>query len=258
MTLFAWPGGRRGSRGAGQVTVTSFQVPPDSMPFWEQRLADSGVVREPVSDRFGAPALVFYDPDGLKLELVAAESATGLPAWEDGPIDAQHAIRGFHAVTLTVRRPEKTERVLTEQMGFSREGTEGDRTRLVAGEPSHPGRHVELLPSDEGMGNIAAGTVHHVAFRAADDDAQLAFRAGLIDAGLHVTDVRERHYFRSIYFREPSGVLFEIATDGPGFPVDEPVESLGSELKLPDWLEPQRERIAEALPPVQVRAEVAG
>jgi len=257
MTFFAWPGGRRGSRGSGQATVTSFAVPADSLDFWEQRLDAFGVLHESVAERFGEHTLVFYDPDGLKLELVATAEVDALPAWEGGPIGKEHAVRGFHSVTLTVRKPHKTERILAELLGFAREAEEGDRIRLVAGTADHPGRRVDLLASDEGLGEVATGTVHHVAFRAVDDAAQLELHATLMDAGQQVTDVRERNYFRSIYFREPNGVLFEIATEGPGFPVDEAVESLGSDLKLPDWLEPHRARIEQALPPIQVRPEAA-
>jgi glyoxalase family protein len=255
MTFFAWPDGRRGSRGAGQATVTSFATPADSLDFWSARLESFGVLHEPVGERFGERNLVFYDPDGLKLELVASPEASALPAWKDGPIAAEHALRGFHSVTLAVRTLHKTERILADLMGFEREGEEGGRVRLVAGSPEHPGRRVDLLPTGESLGEVATGTVHHVAFRVDDESSQLALRAELGKAGQRVTDVLERNYFRSIYFREPNGVLFEIATDPPGFPVDESVEELGSSLKLPPWLEPQRERIEATLPPVEVRRE---
>ncbi len=257
MTFFAWPHGQRGARGAGQATVTSFSVPAASLDFWKDRLAAFGVLQEPQVERFGQQTLVFYDPDGLKLELVGDPEAAELPVWTGGPVDAEHALRGFHSVTLSTREPRKTEHILADLMGWEREADEGERIRLVAGASDHPGRRVDLLRTDEPMGWAAAGTVHHVAFRAADDAAELDLRRRLVDAGQRVTEVRERNYFRSVYFREPNGVLFEIATDPPGFTVDEPVATLGSELKLPEWLEPQRDEIEALLPPIVVRPEAA-
>ncbi len=253
MTFFAQPEGGRGARGAGQAIVTSFSVPEDSLAFWNDRLGRLGVETEPEAERFSRRSIVFYDPDGLRLELVADPEAATLPAWRHGPVDVDNAVRGFHSVTLATRTPNKTERVLADLMGFDREAEEGNYIRLAAGSPGHPGRRVDLLRTDEPTGWSAVGTVHHVAFRAADDEDELAMRETLVRAGFRVTDVRERNYFRSVYFREPNGVLFEIATDPPGFAVDEPTETLGTELKLPEWLEPRRGKIESALPAIVVR-----
>ena len=252
MTFFPWPLARRGVQGAGQATVTSFAVPEGSLGFWTERLARLGVTFDGVKTRFGEEVLTLLDPDGLRLELVAR--ADSRPGWVDGPVPAEHAVRGFDGVTLTEWNLDITQKVLAGTLGFRRVGEEGDRVRFEAGtgEGGGAGSRVDVLMSPAAArGRISAGTVHHVAFRAADEADQLAWRQAVDESGLYVTPVLDRQYFRSIYFREPGGVLFEIATDPPGFTWDEPVESLGSGLKLPPWLEESRSRIEAALPPVE-------
>jgi glyoxalase family protein len=249
LTFFPWPLARRGVQGAGQATVTSFSVPEGSLGFWTDRLSRHGVACDSPRRRFDEEVLTLLDPDGLRLELVA-RAGDGRTPWQGGPVPPEHAVRGFDGVTLTEWNPEVTAGVLSGTLGFRRVGEEGDRARFEAG-PGGAGTRVDLLAAPTAArGHVSAGTVHHVAFRAADEADQLAWREAVADSGLHVTPVLDREYFHSIYFREPGGVLFEIATDPPGFTRDEPVESLGTALKLPPWLEPSRSRIEAALPPL--------
>jgi len=248
LTFFPWPLARRGSRGAGQATVTSFSVPQGSLGWWLDRLEKQGVVHEDPVERLDEEALVFLDPDGLKLELVAHEGADDREPWGGSPIPAGRAVRGFHSVTLSERGYEATARLLTEILGFRKVAEAGHRFRFDTG-PGGAGARVDVLCTpDAPHGRVAAGTLHHVAFRVADDEDQVAWRERLAGRDLDVTPVLDRQYFHSVYFREPGGVLFELATDPPGFTLDETVEDLGTGLKLPPWLEPHRERISGALP----------
>jgi len=228
----------------------AFAVPRGSLDYWADRLTDSKATVEDRRERFGAAVLSASDPDGQPLELVEADSP--VDPWTDGPVPEGCAIRGFFGVTLHSAEPDATGNVL-ELLGFSREATAedpdgGERRRYVA-DGDH-GTVVDVLTREPPRGRPGVGTVHHVAFRAADDDEQDAWREQLSDAGQFVTPQKDRHYFRSIYFREPGGILFEIATDGPGFTVDESTEELGSELRLPAWLEDDRDRIEASLPPL--------
>jgi glyoxalase family protein len=248
MTFFPWPGAPSGRRGTGQVGVTAFSVPVEGLGFWVDRLRAAGVELDGPTRRFEEEAIAFADPDGLVLELVASRSADRGAPWEGGPVPAEHSIRGLHSVALWVEGYERTAHVL-QTLGLQASGDEGNRFRFhgLAG----PGGVADLLCMPEkARGQTLAGTVHHVAWRASDEAEQLAWRTSLAAEGLNVTPVLDRIYFRSIYFREPGGVLFEIATDPPGFTTDEPPESLGRSLRLPPWLEAHRERIEQALPPL--------
>jgi len=250
MTFFPWPGARRGRRGAGQATVTGFSIPADAVGYWSDRLQQLGVDHQPAMRRLDEEVLTVLDPDGLMLELVASGSEDGREPWLDGPIPPAHAIRGFSGVTLEERALAPTASLLTDVLGFSIAAASGSRTRFTAHDAGHASVVDVVERDDAPTGLVAAGTVHHVAWRVPDDDAQASWRARLADAGVDVTPVQDRCYFRSIYFREPGGVLFEIATDVPGFTVDEVPERLGEELRLPPWLEPHRERIVQTLPPL--------
>ncbi len=253
LTFFPWPMARRGSRGSGQATVTSFSVPEGSLGFWSDRLERLGVIVEQPTARFDEEVLTFYDPDGLKLELVAHAENLGKP-WSRGSVPTQHAIRGFHSVTLAVREVEPTAELLTRTMGLRRAGELGQRSRFET-TAGALGRCVDLLHTPEtGHGRIAAGTVHHVAWRVPDELSQAAWRETLASLDLQPTPVQDRRYFQSIYFREPAGVLFEFATDPPGFTRDERPDSLGSRLQLPPWLEPQRDQIERVLPTIEMPA----
>ncbi len=256
LTFFPWPMARLGSRGAGQATVTAFSVPEGSLGYWSERLASLGVEAESPHPRFDEEVLTFRDPDGLLLELVARAGDPRTP-WAAGPIPERFAARGFYNVTLSEWNPAVTAELLTGTMGFRLVAEEGGRMRLDSGSGG-AGSRVDLLATPSAArGVISAGTVHHVAFRTASDAEQLAWQGKLAERGLHVTPVQDRQYFHSIYFREPGGVLFEIATDPPGFTLDEPVAELGSGLKLPPWLEPSRERIAAVLPALDQKAAPA-
>jgi glyoxalase family protein len=253
MTFFPWAGAPQGRIGAGQLTVTSFSVPASSLGYWTERLVEAGVRFEKPEDRFGETVLRFSDPDGLRLELVAA-GENDREGWADGQTPAEHAVRGFHHVTLVVADPSHTATLLTDTLGFRRVGEIEGRTRYEAG-AGGPGNTVDVADGTGfPRGMMGVGTVHHVAFRVPDEEAQLELREAVAALGYNVTPVLDRNYFRSIYFREPGGVLFEIATDPPGFAVDEEPEHLGETLKLPPWLEPQRDRLEEVLPPLRVPA----
>lgn len=255
LTFFSWPGYRGGRRGNGQVTTTAFIVPAASFAYWRERLASYNVQIEEQVERFGEQVLAFTDHEGLGLALVAQPGAEQISGWSGGPVPAEHAIRGFHSVTLSVSRYDATVALLTRGMGFQEVGKEGNRTRFLApAEGEGIARIVDVLNLPAGQRGIeSVGTVHHVAWRTANDDEQLLWRARMSELGMQVTPVLDRTYFHSIYFREPSGILFEIATDQPGFPVDEPVSELGTHLKLPPWLESHRPEIEQSLQPVAPR-----
>ncbi|RXF72951.1 ring-cleaving dioxygenase [Hansschlegelia zhihuaiae] len=255
LTFFPWTHVAPGRLGVGETQETSFRVPERSLGWWTERFVQKGVRHEAPVTRFGETALPFRDPDGMRLALVAVPGAEAEPGWAGGDVPAEHAIRGFHGVSLMLDKAERTAAILTDVFGFAEVGKEGNVTRLKA--DAETGGIVDLnevggfLP-----GRPGGGTVHHVAFRAADDASQAEMVEKLVaNHGLVTTEQKDRDYFRSVYFREPGGVLFEIATDEPGFAVDEPAEALGQALKLPRLLEPHRDRIEAVLPDVSgVRA----
>lgn len=240
-----------GRKGAGQITTTSFSVPGGSLDFWRRRLRDAGVAVDDAPPRFGEESIVFPDPSGLVIELVATGRDDRAP-WTRGGVDGAAAVRGVHSVTLSIRSPAPTVALLTDLLGFTVVNEDGPRTRLAV-HGDAPGRTVEVLHAPDARSAVnGLGTVHHVAFAIGDADEQLRMRSELIRYGCQVTEVRDRQYFRSIYFREPGGVLFEIATVPPGFTVDETLPCLGQDLKLPPWEEPNRAAIERRLPRVSV------
>lgn len=248
LTFFPWGNSPRGRIGTGQASATAYSVRPDALSFWAQRLRAHGVATNGPTLRFGESVLALADPDGLALELVATREPDGRQPWSHPDIPPEHGIRGFHSVTLAVREAAPTAQVFAPAMGFKEIRREGLRVRYsVAG--GGPGTYVDLL-ADPSLpsGRPGTGTVHHVAFRAPDDEAQLAARRELLVLGLDVSPPLDRNYFHSIYYREPAGILLEIATDPPGFAVDEPIASLGTALKLPAPYEPHRAEIEAALP----------
>jgi glyoxalase family protein len=248
LTFFPWPHAARGIAGAGETTHTAFSVPQGSLDYWHERLTAEGVLVEKTGKRFEEEVLTFVDPDGMKLELVAHSDAGAAKASRFSPVPPQHAIRGFFGVTLLERDLRATETTL-KMMGFERIAEEGNRVRFSAA--GHAlGRRIDVVvDAKAGYGRAGAGSVHHIAFRAPDDEAQLEWREE-IEQRLQVTTVQDRTYFHSIYFREPGGVLFEMATDPPGFTLDERIESLGEELRIPEWLEPRRATIEQRLAPI--------
>ncbi|MEO6809093.1 MAG: ring-cleaving dioxygenase [Isosphaeraceae bacterium] len=252
MTFFAWPGASRGRIGPPQVTSTAFAVPASAMEFWLARLKQFDVTAEAPVERFGDPVIHFTDPDGLQLDIVGVAAPGGQP-WAVGPVPGEHAIRGFHGVTISEEGYESTANVLTELMGFTAADNDGNRFRYHAASEDGFASTVDLLCTPDGrQGSMGAGAVHHVAFRTKDRPQQDAWRHQIVRARLNVSPVMDRNYFESIYFREPGGVLFEIATDGPGFTADEPAELLGARLMLPKQLEPRRAEIERLVPPVRL------
>jgi glyoxalase family protein len=248
LTFFPWAGLRRGRPGTGQAYATGFSVPAGSLLFWQERFTKLGVKQEKIEKRFNDEVLPFTDPDGLRLELVATSETDARPAAPAKDVPAEFAIRGFHSSTLALTDADATAKVLTNSMGYKLASQAGHRTRYSAGNGG-PGTYVDLL-TDPALprGLNGAGTIHHVAFRVTDDATEVAARDILLKDGLQVSPVIDRAYFKSIYYREPAGVLFEIATDGPGFAIDEPLDQLGTILGLPPHLEPHRAEIEAALP----------
>ena len=250
LTFFPIAHAAPGRVGIGETQETAFRVPRAAIGWWSHRFIEKGVTHEALVQVLGEPTLRFRDPDGLMLALVGTDTTETDVPWTGAEIPAEHAIRGFHGVTLLLKEAEGTAAILTEVFGFQEAGREGAAIRYASGAPE--GGFVTLRAVGEFLrGRQGAGSVHHIAFRAADDGEQARMVETLTRTyGLGVTEQRDRQYFRSVYFREPGGVLFEIATDVPGFAVDEPVETLGSDLKLPAFLEPHRAQIEGHLPTI--------
>ncbi len=245
-------GGRgvaEGMKGAGQVTVTSLSVPTGALGFWRTRLNHKGIAVADVESRFEEPAIRFSDSSGLVFELVATDRDERSP-WVAEGFEADTAIRGLHSVTMIVRHPDKTLELMTSILGFKVVGESGRRIRVSAGD-GLPGHMIDVAHDSDARPMVnGVGTVHHVAMAVSSEREQLDLRETLLAKGCTVTEVRDRCYFKSIYFREPGGVLFEIATIEPGFTADEPVDALGAGLKLPPWEEPHRADIESALAPI--------
>lgn len=246
LTFFPWEGIAPGRRGTGQVTETAFSVPPNSLSFWQERLEQENVIYNKPARRFDEEYLTLIDPDGLKLELVARSDER--PPYTDQGVGEEHAIRGFQGVTLSLEGYQSTAEILTEVFGYSLTSEAVNRYRFTAAD-GEVASVIDLVDLPAGQpGHVAGGSVHHVAFRVPDNEVQVEYREKLLSRGLNVTPPIDRDYFMAIYFREPGGVLFEIATDPPGFTSDEPLESLGQSLKLPEQYESQRAAIEQQLP----------
>jgi glyoxalase family protein len=254
LTFFAWPGASRGIMGPPQVSATSFAVPQNALDFWRGRLTQRGVTLNPTVTRFGEELLGFTDPDGMRLEIVATDNPAG-HAWASGPVPVERAVRGFHGITICEEGYENTASLLTDVMGFKAQGNESGRFRFRAGTGEGLASTVDLICTpDAPRGGMGAGAVHHVAYRTSDDPRQQSWRKELVRLKFNVSPIMDRTYFHSIYFREPGGVLFEIATEDPGFTVDEEAEQLGTKLKLPPQLEQHRLEIERIVPPVRLPA----
>ncbi|PYL30678.1 MAG: ring-cleaving dioxygenase [Verrucomicrobia bacterium] len=257
ITFFAWPGARRGSRGTGQVIAASFAIPSGSLDFWKSRFEEHHIFSERLPSRFEASAIRLTDPDGLPLELIEAEQLDDIDLEYESEAPNKFAIHGFHAPTLEVQQAKPTKELL-KNLGFELIAEEKARRRFSLNSKSTSAQ-VDLIERADGQFGVnSAGTVHHIAFRSAGEKEQLRWRQKLLELGLHVTPVIDRFYFHSIYFREPGGILFEIATEGPGFGVDEPVEHLGENLKLPPQYEEHRAEIERALPPIMFESKAKG
>jgi glyoxalase family protein len=255
LTFFPWPGVTKGRQGAGMTTTTAFSVPGSSLGWWHERLKRLEVDTDAPASRDNEEVLTFRDPNGMIIDLVASDG-DHRSGWDGvADIPAEHAVRGLHAVTLSERLLDPSAAMLTDLLGMSVTGEGAGRARFgMAG--GGAGALVDVTGGVQDRGLQAGGTVHHVAFRAPDLETMTAWQQELLGRGVNVTQILDRQYFKSIYFREPGGVLFEIATDAPGFAVDEPLLELGRHLKLPPWLEPDREQIAAALPPLQLDVDV--
>lgn len=248
LTFFPWEGIRKGYTGTGMATEIGYSVPEGSLERWIDRFKNLNVHHEAVSELFGEQYLSFQDPDGLKLKLVVPKNADDRKPWETADVNAGIALKGFHSVVLTLKSAHATAGVLTDIFGYKLLSREGNRHRYITGaiETANIVDLVELPNEKHGMN--AGGTNHHVAFRVKDDNILMQFRQKVVDAGLSITEKIDRNYFYSLYFREPGGVLFEIASDNPGFAVDEAVNELGTNLKLPAQYEKSRKEIEKALP----------
>jgi glyoxalase family protein len=283
LTFFPWSEAPIGYRGTGQVTAISFLIPGGSMTYWIDRLKSNGISFVGPSERFGDEFVSFHDPDGLMLELISPSSIdsqnqlrlqlTDNNIWKESPISKEHAIKGFHSATLSEEGYERTASLLTDTLGFKLIAKDNKEDRFRFGiikksnsnqdvdasttqsssSSSSIGSFVDIVCQPEiSRGYVGIGTVHHIAWRAANDKHQLDLRKKIVkEAKLNPTPVIDRTYFHSVYFREPGGILFEIATDPPGFAIDERPEDLGKQLKLPQWLEPVRAKLEQQLPPIK-------
>lgn len=249
ITFFPWKGSRHGRVGTGQVGITTYVVPEDAYEFWQARLNKFNIAFKETT-RFGEQYLGFEDPDGLRVEIVAREEGPR-SRWAFGGVPADKAIKGFGGAVLFSGAPDKTGQVLEEVLGFEVERADGEYKRYRG--TGDLGDRIDILLSPVGNGIGGSGTVHHIAWRAKDDADHLAYRARVEENGHHPTPVIDRQYFNAIYFREPGGILFEIATDPPGFARDEPAETMGAKLMLPPWYEEHRETIVAGLDPIEVR-----
>jgi glyoxalase family protein len=249
LTFFAWEGAAPGRLGIGETQETVFSIPEGSISYWTQRLVEKSVAHDPPVKRFGATTIAFKDQDGTRLALSGVKGVEDKTGWSGGGVSAEHAIRGFHSVSLLLAEAGPTAAILTDVFGFVGGGSEGQTQRFQAPGVGIGGI-IDLRTAGEFLAaRQGAGSVHHIAFRAADDAEQAAMVRKLAeDHQLRTTEQKDRNYFRSVYFREPGRVLFEIATDPPGFAIDEPPGSLGEALKLPPFLEGRRAAIEAALP----------
>jgi glyoxalase family protein len=256
MTFFAWilppMVTAKGRQGTGQIATTSFRIPEASLDFWVDRLAATGMDFDGPALRFGEAVVSLVDPDGLELELIARGGGPQRAPWRDGPIPVEHAIRGFAGATLWLQGYQRTAVLLTQTMGLREVGSEGALFRFRVGDGDDAATLDLHCRPEADPGRMGIGAIHHIAWRTLDGAEQERWRAVLTEAGYDVTPVLDRKYFRSIYFREPGGVLFELATDPPGFTTDEAPDELGNQLTLPDWLEPRRVRIEARLPHIRL------
>jgi glyoxalase family protein len=248
LTFFPWEGVQKGRPGTGMATEIGYSIPKGSLEFWTKRFDEFKIKYQPVNERFGEQYIQFEDPDGLILNLVVSNEDDKRKPWTTNEVNAEVGIRGFHSIVLTLRNNVATAKILTDIFGYKLLTQEGNRHRYITN-AIETGNNVDLVEEPNGQRGInAGGTNHHVAFRVKDDHLLMEFRKKVIDAGLHITEKIDRNYFYSLYFREPGGVLFELASDNPGFATDESVSELGTHLMLPPQYEKSRKQIEEVLP----------
>jgi glyoxalase family protein len=248
LTFFPWEGITAGRRGARQVTEIGYSVPEGSLDFWLKRFEANNVIYNKPAEKFGEQYLSFLDPDGLKIELTVPKNADRREPWTTNEVGADNATRGFHHITITSNKIEATAKILTDIFGYKLLEQNVNRYRFVTDAVDNAAI-VDLveIPA-EIAGHVAGGSVHHVAFRVENEEVLMQYREKIVNLGLNITEKIDRNYFYSLYFREPGGVLFELATENPGFATDETVDQLGSGLKLPAQYETIREEIEESLP----------
>ena len=248
LTFFPWEGIQKGRVGTGMATEIGYSVPKGSLEFWSQRFNELKIKHGEASERFGEQYLSFEDPDGLLLNIIVPTAEDNRKSWTTSEVKEDVAIKGFHSVVLTVKKVEPTAKILTEIFGYKLLTQEGNSYRFIT-DANVTANIVDIVEEPNGpYGHNAGGTNHHVAFRAKDDNMMMEFREKVKSAGLSITEKIDRNYFYSLYFREPNGVLFEIASDNPGFSTDETVNELGTHLMLPSQYEGYRSRIEEWLP----------
>jgi glyoxalase family protein len=253
LTFFPYAGLSRGRKGGGQLTYSAFSIPTASLRFWMDRLVEFGIPYSGPYQRFDETYLRFEDYDGMGVELVANGNDTR-PGWDNGKIPVEYSIRGFYTATLNELNIDRTVSLLTDVMQHRLIAEEQDLFRFEVGQGG-PGSYVDVLRAPKDVRALqGAGSVHHIAFATESDETQLEIREKLLEAGFNPTGVLDRNYFHSIYYREPGGILFEIATNPPGFAVDESISELGSSLKLPEWYEPRRAKIEAGLPLIEAVA----
>ena len=248
LTFFPWENIQTGRRGARQATEIGYSVPESSFDFWLNRFEKHNVTYNKVAEKFGEPYLTFLDPDGLKLELIASKTADNRLPWETDEVKAENATKGFHNVTITTNKMQPTADILTGVFGYRLLEQHVNRFRFVTDNVDNAAIIDLVEVAGEVAGHVAGGSVHHVAFRVKNEETLMYYREKIAALGLHITDKIDRNYFYSLYFREPGGVLFELASDNPGFSVDEPVETLGEHLKLPAQYEEMRSSLETTLP----------
>ncbi|MGJ7030631.1 ring-cleaving dioxygenase [Niabella hirudinis] len=247
LTFFPWEGIGKGYAGAGMATHIGYSVPEGSFDFWKKRFDETNIAYKE-AEIFGEQQLAFTDPDGLQLSLIIPSVSDNRVSWATREVSADVATKGFHNATLTLQQADPTAKVLTDLLGYRQTAQEGNRYRFV-NENIDTANYIDIIEdAAAGYGRNAAGTNHHIAFRVKDDTVQMELREKIAAAGLNITAKIDRDYFYSLYFREPGGVLFEIATDNPGFTRDESLEELGTALKLPKQYEPARTKIEAVLP----------
>lgn len=248
LTFFPWEGITKGKQGTGMATEIGYSVPDKSLDFWSERLKKNNVKVNATGTRFGEQYLPFEDPDGLPLTLIIPKSGDNRKSWETDEVKAQVATKGFHSITLTLKSVTDTAKVLTDIFDYTLSGQEGNRYRYIT-DAVENASIIDLIEAPEDANAInAGGTIHHIAFRVKDEEVLMDFREKVVRKGLSITPKIDRNYFFSLYFREPGGVLFELATDNPGFSIDEPVSELGKHLKLPAQYESNRAEIEKILP----------
>lgn len=250
LTFFPWPMAVQGKPGSGEATVVSFAVPSGSMEYWAERFGEQDIDFDGPYESFGKQVISFRDPDRLNLEFVFDEEVNSVPAWKNSTVPEEHGIRGFWSTTMKLVETGSTGKLLTDIFGFEKAGEEGNQTLYTTG--ATIGGYVKLEKVEPKQGQTGRGTVHHVAFRANDEEEHKKMQREVQNRGLYPTQVIDRHFFRSVYFKSPGGVLFEIATDGPGYKAVQSEEDLGEKIWLPSSLEGRREMIEKRLPEIRV------